>query len=104
MPPREDGLTLFVNAQVFDGSGRPLFPGQVLVRGDRSAAVAEGSERLSRDDASVVDCAGGTLMPDKAAKGAKAANGRLLSYARLNTLGWYYVVEAEPEAVLEQVP
>ena len=43
MLPREGGPTLFVNAQVFDGSGRPLFPGEVLVRGDRIAAVAEGS-------------------------------------------------------------
>ncbi len=63
MLPREDAPTLFVNARVFDGSGRPLFPGEVLVRGDRIAAVAEGSERLSRDDVSVIDCAGATLMP-----------------------------------------
>jgi len=63
MPPREDGLTLFVNAQVFDGSGQPLFPGEVLVRGDRIAAVAEGSGRLNRDEASVINCAGATLMP-----------------------------------------
>jgi len=63
MPPRDDPPILFANARIFDGSGRPTFPGEVLVRGDRIAAVAEGGERLSRDDASVIDCAGAILMP-----------------------------------------
>jgi imidazolonepropionase-like amidohydrolase len=54
---------VFTNAMVFDGTGRDLFPGTVRVEGQRIAAVAEGGEQLSRDDAEVIDCCGATLMP-----------------------------------------
>ena len=55
--------TLFVNASIFDGTGSPPFPGEVLVEGTRIAAVAPGSERLARESADVFDCTGATLMP-----------------------------------------
>ncbi len=54
---------LFTNVMIFDGSGAALFPGEVLVRGERIEAVARGDERLPRDGARVIDGAGRTLMP-----------------------------------------
>ncbi|WP_298193949.1 amidohydrolase family protein [Novosphingobium sp.] len=55
--------TLFTDVMVFDGSGARLFPGEVLVRGERIEAVAKGDERLPRDGVSVVAGLGRTLMP-----------------------------------------
>ncbi|OYU35398.1 amidohydrolase family protein [Novosphingobium sp. PASSN1] len=55
--------TLFTDVRVFDGSGAALFPGEVLVRGDRIEAVARGDERLPRDGVVVVEGKGRTLMP-----------------------------------------
>lgn len=54
---------VFTNVNIFDGSGRALFPGEVKVVGNRIAAVAEGSDRLDRDGADVIDGGGMTLMP-----------------------------------------
>jgi imidazolonepropionase-like amidohydrolase len=58
-----DARVLFVDAHIFDGSGRASFPGEVLVHGTRIEAVAERGQSISRDGASIVDCAGATLMP-----------------------------------------
>lgn len=55
--------TLFTDVMVFDGSGDALFPGEVLVRGERIEAVARGDERLPREGATVVEGKGRTLMP-----------------------------------------
>jgi imidazolonepropionase-like amidohydrolase len=55
--------TLFTDVMIFDGSGDPLFPGEVLVRGNRIAAVARGEERLPRAGADVIAGRGRTLMP-----------------------------------------
>jgi len=55
--------TLFVNVNVFDGTGADLFPGRVLVRGERIAAVRRGAEPLDAEGAQIVDGAGATLMP-----------------------------------------
>lgn len=54
---------LFANVKIFDGTGTPLFPGEVLVCGERIAAVACGDERLPRDGAMEIDGGGRTLMP-----------------------------------------
>ena len=54
---------LFTNAQVFDGTGRAPFPGEVLVKGNRIDAVGEPGTRLDRQRAEVIDCGGSTLMP-----------------------------------------
>jgi imidazolonepropionase-like amidohydrolase len=54
---------LFTDVNIFDGSGAPLFPGEVLVRGERIEAVARGDERLPRDGVTVILGAGRTLMP-----------------------------------------
>ena len=54
---------LFSNAQVFDGTGRPPFSGEVLVRGNRIEAVGEANAPLGRQRAEVIDCGGATLMP-----------------------------------------
>jgi imidazolonepropionase-like amidohydrolase len=55
--------TLFTRAMIFDGSGADLIPGEVLVEGDRIAAVARGAEHLPREGAALVDAGGATLMP-----------------------------------------
>jgi imidazolonepropionase-like amidohydrolase len=54
---------VFINAMIFDGTGRDVFPGEVRVEGRRIAAVAEGASQLSRDGVEVVNCNGVTLMP-----------------------------------------
>jgi imidazolonepropionase-like amidohydrolase len=56
--------TLFTNVRVFDGSGAAAFDGEVLVQGDRIAAVVRGgAPSPPRDDARVIDGGGATLMP-----------------------------------------
>lgn len=55
--------TLFSDVMIFDGSGDPLFPGEVLVRGNRIEGVARGDERLPRDGVTVIEGRGRTLMP-----------------------------------------
>ena len=52
--------TLFTNVMIFDGSGSERFAGEVLVEGERIAAVGRD---LSRDGATVIDGQGATLMP-----------------------------------------
>ena len=54
---------VFTNANIFDGTGAPLFPGEVRIEADTIVAVARGSETVSRDGAEIVDCEGQTLMP-----------------------------------------
>jgi imidazolonepropionase-like amidohydrolase len=54
---------VFINAMIFDGTGRDVFPGEVRVEGRRIAAVAESASQLSRDGVEVVNCNGATLMP-----------------------------------------
>jgi imidazolonepropionase-like amidohydrolase len=57
-------MILFVNARIFDGSGAPPFAGEVLVEGNRIAAVVRaGGESIPRDNVMVVDGLGTTLMP-----------------------------------------
>lgn len=54
---------LFTHVRIFDGSGRAPYPGQVLVRGTRIAAVAPAGETLAAEGAAVIDGGGDTLMP-----------------------------------------
>jgi imidazolonepropionase-like amidohydrolase len=60
-----DGAVLFEHVEVFDGTGAPRFPGSVLVRGNRIAAIVPGNEPVDAPDAhlTVVDGRGRTLMP-----------------------------------------
>src|SRR5262249_33690889 len=55
--------TLFRNARVLDGSGDAPFAGDVLVEGNRIAAVAPAGTLAPPPDAALHDCAGATLMP-----------------------------------------
>jgi imidazolonepropionase-like amidohydrolase len=55
--------TLITNVSIFDGTGTPLFPGEVLIESGRIKAVARGSERVAAAGAEIVDGGGGTLMP-----------------------------------------
>lgn len=59
--------TLFSEALVWAGmqslAGDPPFVGDVLVDGDRIAAIARAPARLPDADAMVVHCAGATLIP-----------------------------------------
>jgi imidazolonepropionase-like amidohydrolase len=51
------------NVNIFDGSGAPPFPGAVLVRGPRVAAVTRSGDGPSPAGAVVIDGGGATLMP-----------------------------------------
>ncbi len=55
--------TLFTNTLIFEGTGKDLVPGEVLVQGNRIHAVAGRGESLPRDGAEVIDAGGTTLMP-----------------------------------------
>jgi imidazolonepropionase-like amidohydrolase len=63
MASANSSVTLFTNAQIFDGTGRAPFPGEVLVKGNRIDTVGEANMRLGRQGAEVIDCGGTTLMP-----------------------------------------
>jgi imidazolonepropionase-like amidohydrolase len=54
---------LFRNASVLDGTGTDPFAGDVLVEGNRIAAVAVAGSVTPPLGAEVLDCAGATLMP-----------------------------------------
>lgn len=55
--------TLFTNVRVIDGTGKAPFAGQVLVRANRIAAVAQAPEAIDATDATIIDGGGATLMP-----------------------------------------
>src|SRR2546428_5468949 len=63
MTSADSPVRLFTNTQVFDGTGRSPFAGEVLVKGNRIDAVGEAGARLDRHGAEVIDCGGATLMP-----------------------------------------
>jgi imidazolonepropionase-like amidohydrolase len=54
---------VFVNGQVFDGTGAPAAPADVVVRGDRIESVRAGGGTVIEPDDQVVDCTGATVMP-----------------------------------------
>ena len=54
---------LFVNGQVFDGTGAPAVPADVVVRGDRIESVRPGGGTEIEPGDQVVDCTGTTVMP-----------------------------------------
>jgi imidazolonepropionase-like amidohydrolase len=54
---------LFRGANVWDGSGAPTFPGDVLVEGSRIKTIARAPGRLAADGATVIEARGRTLMP-----------------------------------------
>ena len=55
--------TLFKNVMIFEGTGKTLVPGEVLVQGNRIHAVAGPGESLNAEGAQVLDAGGATLMP-----------------------------------------
>lgn len=54
---------LFKNCRVWDGSGAPSFPADVLIEGDRIRAVATQRGVLDAAGAETIDANGMTLMP-----------------------------------------
>ena len=54
---------LIDGANIFDGTGTPLYPGKVLVEGNRITAVAGPGEHLSAEGAQRIDGRGATLLP-----------------------------------------
>jgi imidazolonepropionase-like amidohydrolase len=54
---------LIVNAQVWDASGAPAYPGELLIDGNRIEAVARGSGGLPAEGARRVDVRGMTVLP-----------------------------------------
>lgn len=55
--------TLIINAQVFDGSGSPRFKADVLIEGNRIAAIGEHLSPAATSEIRIIDAAGATLMP-----------------------------------------
>ncbi len=55
--------TLFTDVRVLDCTGADPFPGEVLVEGNRIAAVSHESGSLRCDDARMIQGGGATLMP-----------------------------------------
>ena len=54
---------IFTDTQIFDGTGRAPFAGEVLVSGNRISTIVEGENQLSRQGAEIINCNGATLMP-----------------------------------------
>jgi imidazolonepropionase-like amidohydrolase len=54
---------LFCGASVWDGSGAPAFPADVLVENGRIKAIARMPSRLSTEGTTVIEARGRTLMP-----------------------------------------
>lgn len=54
---------LFRGASVWDGSGAPAFPADVLVENGRIKAIARKPSRLSTEGTTVIEARGRTLMP-----------------------------------------
>jgi imidazolonepropionase-like amidohydrolase len=54
---------LFRDASVWDGSGAPAFPADVLVENGRIKTIARAPARLSSEGAFVIEARGRTLMP-----------------------------------------
>ena len=62
-----DTALLIRDAMVFDGTGRPAYPGSVLVLDGRIAAVAGAGQALAAPrGARVIDARGQTLLPGRA--------------------------------------
>lgn len=63
----EAARTLFAGALVWPGiekiAGEPPYLADVLVEGNRIAAIARAPARLPREAAAVIECAGATLIP-----------------------------------------
>jgi imidazolonepropionase-like amidohydrolase len=55
--------TLFSDVMIFDGSGSDLFPGSVVVEGNRIAAVVPAGETFDATGAQIINGKGRTLMP-----------------------------------------
>jgi len=54
---------LFTDARILDCTGAEPYPGEVLIEGNRIAAMSRGADRLPRDNAEVIESRGATLMP-----------------------------------------
>jgi imidazolonepropionase-like amidohydrolase len=54
---------LFKNVNIFDGTGKKSYVGEVLVQGNQIKKVAKGKNQLQAEDADVIDAGGTTLMP-----------------------------------------
>ena len=59
----DDQRIVFINGAVFDGSGAPPVPADVIVRGSVIESVVAGGGTETRPGDQVVDCAGLTVMP-----------------------------------------
>jgi imidazolonepropionase-like amidohydrolase len=55
--------TLFINTTIWPATGEPAFAGELLVDGNKIAAIAHGPATLPRDGAAIIDGAGCTLIP-----------------------------------------
>ncbi|PRY45001.1 amidohydrolase family protein [Umezawaea tangerina] len=60
---QDNGRVLFTGGRVFDGTGSPAVPADVVVRGDRVESVRPGGGTEPEPGDRVVDCRGATVMP-----------------------------------------
>lgn len=56
--------TLYTNVNIFDGTGSPAYPGEILIEGNRIARLEAGAGSIIPDGGTqVIDGHGGLLMP-----------------------------------------
>ncbi|MCG7201477.1 amidohydrolase family protein [Marinobacter pelagius] len=55
--------TLIKNAQIFDGTGSPRYPSDVLIEGKRIVQIAHAIDSSVAEADAVIDATGATLMP-----------------------------------------
>ncbi|HEX4365418.1 MAG TPA: amidohydrolase family protein [Rhodopila sp.] len=55
--------TLFKNCRVWDGSGAPAYPADVMIDGERIRTIARDRNQLDAAGADIIDANGMTLMP-----------------------------------------
>ena len=60
--------TLIKNCRVWDGSGAPAYPADVLLEDERIRTIATQRDQLQADGAEVIDARAMTLMPGLAAR------------------------------------
>ncbi|MER8548136.1 amidohydrolase family protein [Mesorhizobium sp. M1169] len=62
MEAKASERVIFNNAKILDGTGTPPFGGQVLIEGNRIAAVVRDAQ-ITAGGARTLDCRGATVMP-----------------------------------------
>jgi imidazolonepropionase-like amidohydrolase len=81
---------LFRGANVWDGSGAPSFPADVLVEGTRIKTIARAPHRLATEGATVIEARGRTLMPGLVEGHAHISFGGAVNDSDLGNIPWLH--------------